>query len=206
MEEKTGIKVFMLSHAWAYQLFKRLIVSRESIKERVDKFVRPKSGDKILDIGCGTGDVLEFMPDVRYAGYDANPKYIEAAKKKQMARGDFICAYVEDYALPDPESYDLVLANGVFHHLNDASALKLLNTAYNALKIGGRFISTDPVFLDGQNLISRFLIRMDRGKNVRTEDGYKKLVASVFAKHVSYMTADALRVPYDHCVIIATRY
>ena len=42
----------------------------------VKEFVRPKEGDNILDLGCGTSRILKYLPKVTYVGYDSDKKYI----------------------------------------------------------------------------------------------------------------------------------
>ena len=47
-------------------------------------------GHRVLDIGCGSGDVLQLMPStVAYVGVDASKAYIEAARKRFWHRGEF---------------------------------------------------------------------------------------------------------------------
>ena len=64
-----------------YRLFGN-IVGGDAYRVYISEYVRPVTGEKVLDIGCGPGDILENLPDVDYLGFDINPKYVEAAQKR----------------------------------------------------------------------------------------------------------------------------
>ena len=37
-----------------------------------ERYLRPKEGDAVLDIGCGTSEILKYISSVTYTGYDTN--------------------------------------------------------------------------------------------------------------------------------------
>jgi SAM-dependent methyltransferase len=47
-------------------------------------------GDTLLDLACGDGGLAEHLPSVRYAGVDASPEMVKAAKRRgrDVALGD----------------------------------------------------------------------------------------------------------------------
>src|SRR5260221_14789408 len=73
-----------------YRLF-RTIVRGDGCRIYVSEYVRPMPGEKLLDIGCGPGDILEDLPAVDYFGLDINTKYVEVAQKRFGHRGRFFC-------------------------------------------------------------------------------------------------------------------
>ena len=97
----------------------------------------------------------------------------------------------------DAGSYDLVMANGVLHHLNDREALHLLTLSREALKPGGRLVTRDGCFEDDQSAVARFLLKGDRGRFVRTRDGYQRLFDQVFPESKATVRRDMMRVPYS---------
>jgi SAM-dependent methyltransferase len=137
-------------------------------------------GDRILDVGSGTSAILSYMPDVRYVGYDPNPKYIEYARKRFANRGEFFAGYFDADELAKHRPFDIGVLTGVLHHLNDSEATGLLGLLRVAIKPGGRLVTLDNVFIENQNPIARKLIEWDRGKNVRTVDEYGALAAVHF--------------------------
>lgn len=54
-----------------------------------DKYLRPEPGYSILDIGCGPGDILQYLPSINYVGFDINRKCIEAARRRFGDKGTF---------------------------------------------------------------------------------------------------------------------
>ena len=113
-------------------------------------FIRATSGMRVLDLGCGTAQILSFLPEgVDYWGYDVSADYIKAAVARFGARGHFRCGIPDEGALGNLAPFDLALATGVLHHLDDESARHLLRVARHALREGGRFVSIDPVFTTG---------------------------------------------------------
>ena len=103
--------------------------------------VRPRRGDQILDIGCGTAEILEHLPEIQYFGFDASQKYIDAAKARFGNRGTFSCDTVTTATLQRLAASDVVLAVGILHHLDDSDATSLLELAKAALKPGGRLVT-----------------------------------------------------------------
>jgi len=81
----------------------------------VEKFA--KKGEKILDVGCGSGQWLNFFKEkeVEYFGVDVSEKLIEIAKKTQK-EGTFLVGNCQNLPFED-NFFDKVYAIGVFHHL-----------------------------------------------------------------------------------------
>jgi len=97
------------------------------------------------------------------------------------------------------EPYDLVLALGLLHHLDDAEVRSLLKLVRSVIGPNGRFLTVDPVFIENQPALARFLIRNDSGRNVRDEMGYAMLSRSIFPQVETFIHHDYLRFPYTHC-------
>jgi cyclopropane fatty-acyl-phospholipid synthase-like methyltransferase len=185
----------------ALQRISKLISSEAGQKTYVKEYLRPEQGMRILDIGCGPAGILDYLPEVDYVGFDLSQSYIDSAKARFSQRGSFFCMNVAEARLDDQPPFDLVMANGVLHHLNDDEALSLLRLSRSLLSPEGRFVSIDNCWVDGQSRIARFLIARDRGSFQRTEQGYVKLARSVFDNVSSTVRHDLLRMPYTHCIL-----
>lgn len=163
------------------------------------EYVRARPGERILDIGCGPGDLLAELPaGIHYVGFDKSEPYVRAARARFGDRGTFFCRTV-DRAVVDElgaGSFDLVIAHGVLHHLDDAEADEFFALARSALRFGGRVITADGCYVSGQSRIARYLLARDRGAHVRTEAAYRLLAARHFASVESHVRHDTSRVPY----------
>jgi SAM-dependent methyltransferase len=165
--------------------------------EYVTTYARPRRGERVLDIGCGVGTVCKYFPDVVYHGFDSNDAYVRHATRKYGSRGEFTRGIVGRDIPIEPQSYDLVMANGILHHLDDREALDLLRLAHATLKPQGRFVSRDGCFEHNQSSVVRMLLEKDRGRYVRTQAGYQELIGRVFSKSDSTIRRDMMRVPYS---------
>src|SRR5215470_6255351 len=99
MSERRGIWS-PLSTPFVYEAFHHLIGARRWLKRFAREVIRARSGDRVLDIGCGPGALVRCLPETAYIGFDRNQAYIERAKRK--LRGEFICddvAHFADHAL-----------------------------------------------------------------------------------------------------------
>jgi SAM-dependent methyltransferase len=187
-----------------YRWAQRGIGSPNVRRTLVEVYLRPSDGDRLLDIGCGTGDLVAHLSSVQYVGHDPSADYVAAAEQRFGEAGTFLVGGVGEVTL-EPGSFDLAVAKGVLHHLDDDVASALFDEAAAALRPGGRLVTIDPAFDPGQSRVARFLASRDRGQNVRTIDGYRALVPPTFTSIESTLHDDLLRVPYNHAVLVATR-
>jgi ubiquinone/menaquinone biosynthesis C-methylase UbiE len=108
-------------------------------------------------------------------------------------------------SVPD-SSYDLVMAIGVLHHIDDLIFHEFVKESLRILKPGGRLTTFDPVLHDQQSLLSRWVVRRDRGEWVRSEQEYLSVVSSYYDQDVnSKIYGKLLRIPYDHIAIEAIK-
>ncbi|MEA2559046.1 MAG: hypothetical protein QOH06_550 [Acidobacteriota bacterium] len=195
----------LLERAGVYERFQRALGARTIRQHFVKEILRPFPGARVLDIGCGTGSLLDDLPaDVHYTGYDFNPRYIADAERRHGSRGRFFVARVGEEP-PFEGGFDFAVAKGILHHLNDFDAGRLIRDAHGHLRAGGCLVTSDPVFHPGQSPIARFLISRDRGRRVRTPEGYRALLAACFPEIEERLVTDLLTVPYSHFMLRARK-
>lgn len=194
-----GIRA-VLSHPSIYNALQLMMGAHQGRKRFVANFVRPFPGMKVLDVGCGPADILAYMPDVDYSGFDIDDDYIDQAHKKFGLRGKFHCKQLQMSDLASLPSFDIVLAIGLLHHLDDTVAVNVMQLAAKALKPGGRLLTIDPCLDPSQNPIARLLIRGDRGQNVRDKAGYEELASAVF-EFPRIEVRHTVWIPYTHCIM-----
>lgn len=188
-----------------YTLLQNLVRSKKHIKQYVNQYIKPKTGDVILDIGCGPADILDFLPQVRYYGFDSSSKYINKARKKYNNHGKFFCQELSIVKLPQDITFNIVLASNVLHHLDDEEAVKLFQLAKTCLKDGGRLITCDGCHADDEGFISNVILSLDRGKYVRRKEDYLNLASKVFHNIKHDIRKDLTRIPINGIIMSCTK-
>jgi len=184
-----------------YKLFSRVVGGESVWRQYLSDYVKPVAGEKILDIGCGPADILDYLPPVDYTGLDISPEYIASARKRFGTKGRFLCDDVGSATLErERGTFSLVTATGVLHHLDDERAAKLFGLAHRSLRPGGRLITYDGCFVPEQSKTARWLLTHDRGKFVRTPEAYLRLAAARFPEVQAHLRHDLLRIPYTHLI------
>lgn len=199
----TGIRA-ALSRPRVYDLCQWLMGGPVGRLDFARHMIRAPAGARVLDIGCGTGDILAYLPSsVDYSGYDVSPEYIAAAQRRFGTRARFTCGTLDGPQVLALPPFDIVVASAVLHHLDDHTVSDLMETVAMALRGGGRFVSIDPVLVPNQNPIARFLIERDRGLHVRDPEGYLSLVHPSFTD-VRGVLRHRAWIPYTHWMMEAT--
>ena len=103
--------------------------------------------------------------------------------------------------MTDTAHYDIILANGLLHHLDDAQVSEFLSLAARNLKPTGRLVTFDGCYTEDQSRVARTLLDMDRGSHVRNLDAWLELVRPVFPAVQPHLRTDLLRIPYTHLVM-----
>ncbi|MGS2716903.1 class I SAM-dependent methyltransferase [Eionea flava] len=194
----------ILSNPLIYSVFQLIMGARKGRQQFTENYIKPLPSMKILDVGCGPADILAYLPDAEYYGFDISADYIEKARSNFANKGTFFCKIFDEGDLSYLPKFDVVLAMGLLHHLDDEEAVQLIKLAHKALNPGGRLLTIDPCLVSGQNPIARFLINKDRGQNVRNEEAYLHLVEEVFesscidVKHQRW-------IPYTNCFMTCTK-
>jgi len=192
----------LLELPFFYTLWRSGIARSDLNTVLVSKYARPAGSQRVLDIGCGPAPILEALPrSVEYVGFDPNAAYIDSARARFGDRGRFFRSTATREALADLGKFDVVMAVGVLHHLDDGEAAELFWMSHEALKPGGRLVTFDGCYRDGQSRIARMLLDHDRGRHVRTQDAYLALAQGAFSSVSPHLREDLLRIPYTHLIL-----
>jgi ubiquinone/menaquinone biosynthesis C-methylase UbiE len=198
MAERTSGLRSVLSIPAVYELLQQAIGSPNVRREFIEQHVRPKAGDRVLDIGCGPGNLVQYFPDMTYVGVDPSADYIASANRRFGDRGSFAVAGVDDLDPAQLGEFDLVIAKSVLHHIDDSQARKLFAVAARVLTSTGRLVTLDCGYAEGQSAASRFVVGQDRGANIRRVEHYVELAQEAFADVQASVYHNLLRLPYTH--------
>lgn len=190
-----------LSVPAVYDLYQRMVGAPTMIDRFVQDYVRPRAGQRLLDLGCGTGAVVPHLPeDIELLGVDIHEPYIRAAAERYGHRANFRCADASDKSIDLGEPFDTAFATGVLHHVSDAQARSLVEGALARLKPGGRFAAIDPTIAEGQGWVSRTIVKSDRGGFVRSPAEMGRLLAGLGAR--LEVVDDMLRIPFAQVITV----
>ncbi|WKB36938.1 methyltransferase domain-containing protein [Terrilactibacillus sp. S3-3] len=102
-------------------------------------------GEKVLDVGCGTGETSIYLAEKYHAdvtAIDLHPKMVSYAKKRALAANGMLTVMQADAEqLPFPgEQFDMILSESVtaFTHIEVT-----LQEYYRVLKQGGRLFAIE---------------------------------------------------------------
>jgi cyclopropane fatty-acyl-phospholipid synthase-like methyltransferase len=187
-----------------YQLWWNVVGGHAEAKVLVNEYVQPRVGARILEIGCGPGSIVNSLPPSDYLGFDLSPEYVEMARRR-FPKARFVCERVSEFSLAKEQSFDVVLAIGIVHHLENAEARQLFQIAHKALKLGGKLVTMDGVWTDSQSKVVQWLLAKDRGEYVRSEREYLGIASQVFSNIKPSIRHDLLRIPYSHLILECVR-
>jgi ubiquinone/menaquinone biosynthesis C-methylase UbiE len=118
-------------------------------KELLVEQAAPAPGQRILDLGCGTGtlaiQVKQREPGAAVAGLDADPAMLSQARSKAERAGVKL-ELTEGYstALPyESQSFDRVLSTLFFHHLDPEPKRQSAREIARVLRKGGELHVAD---------------------------------------------------------------
>jgi ubiquinone/menaquinone biosynthesis C-methylase UbiE len=201
MESDSGLSSW-LKVPFLYNAFQAAVGATALRRRLLEKYVRAKPGDKVIDLGCGSAPTLQWLPDVEYIGLDINPDCIALARRSFGSRGTFIVGNLHSVRGDSRfQAADIVMAIGVLHHLDDEEAEQCIRFAYHALKPEGRFICHEACWTPNQGAISKYIMSADRGRNIRTEQQYRQLVAKAFKRVETWIDMKPMRIPYVTIVL-----
>ncbi len=199
-ESNSGVRG-VLTNPQVYKWIRDILGLNRWLRRYVEYYVKPKVGDRVLDIGCGTGEVTRYLSGTKYIGVDRHSPYIDFATRNFGKNGQFICADVADHIEVFRGEFDIVIANGLLHHLDDVLAGRLFQIGEQVLSEGGRMVTVDPCRYPGQAWITRFIVDKDRGKNVRQYKEYSELAKGTFPEVNSSLWHGFAPIPFSVSVV-----
>ena len=204
MSQRTSKIYNLINSPWFYIFFQKIMSGTSFRKKIIIKNIK-NSKVKVLDIGCGPAEVLNYIPNSVYYGYDIDQRSINYAKKKYKDKNHhFFCKKFRKSEIKKLPKIDYVILFGIVHHLNDEEVKNLFELCKKVMKKNAVLLTEDPILIKNQNPIARFLIKNDRGMNIREKSNYLKLVSAYF-KNIRAKITHQFFVPYTWFSIICKK-
>ena len=191
-----------LRHSAIYKLFSSLIGAAKGRAILSREYIVSDKSNRILDLCCGTCDILPYLEFHEYVGVDISEEYINY-DKQAFARYEnvrFIKEDINTFLQTNESEFDIILFIGGMHHINDEQLLGCLQNIRTALSPDGKLVTLDGCYEPGLSPFTRLLLRNDRGEYVREKDAWVKLFTSVFPDYKYDIRKDLLRIPYNHII------
>lgn len=149
-----------------------LLTREKSWRSAVVDRVSLTGGERLLDVGCGTGSLIVRLasgaPRVEIHGIDPDADVLRRARKKAAAAGvraEFHQGFLTDEFLTHHGGFDVVTSSLVFHQVPLDGKRALLSLMWRALNPAGRLLIAD------YSLQRTALMRALFGATVQALDG-----------------------------------
>jgi 2-polyprenyl-3-methyl-5-hydroxy-6-metoxy-1,4-benzoquinol methylase len=134
----------------------------------------------VLEIGCSIGNIADAfrnLPDIVYTGIDIDGQAISAAKKRFAGTGfNFIHTGIEEYDFSGAR-YDFILVAGMLHHVDEATALAILQRTRLLSAEGGIVLIYDPdALIPSDPAYMRWFYKLEQGQFIRPHSEIEALV------------------------------
>jgi SAM-dependent methyltransferase len=126
-----------MSQTWDPETYAQDGAFVHELAGEVVEWLAPRSGERILDLGCGDGQLTARIVDsgADVTGADADPRMVVAARARGIQAHQ---APAESLPFADA-SFDAVFSNAVLHWVRNQDAM--MAEVRRVLKPGGRFVA-----------------------------------------------------------------
>lgn len=156
-----------IDHPRAYELFAAIGFAggRRAAFNRVAALARPRAGDRILDVGCGTGYLSRVLspviaPTGHVTGIDLAPAMINYARDRAPDNCTYVVGAAQELPFPDG-SFDTVVSSLAVHHIPSEARQEALHQMFRVLRPEGRLVIAE--FRPPANHLARHIVGLLSG-------------------------------------------
>ena len=124
------------------------LATRERVwRELLIEAIALKVGERLLDVGCGTGSLLmglaKTTPGAVFVGLDPDPEVLARAKRRAGEGVAFKQGFLDEAFVSAHAPFDVVASSLVLHQTPLETKRRMLRHMRNALRTGGRLCIAD---------------------------------------------------------------
>ncbi|TMR14692.1 class I SAM-dependent methyltransferase [Nonomuraea turkmeniaca] len=160
-----------IDHPRAYEIFASIgfLGGRRAAFTRLAATARPRAGDRVLDVGCGTGYLTRILapvvaPSGHVTGLDPSPAMIDHATRHAPGNCTYVVGTGQELPFPDG-SFDLVVSSLAVHHMPAEARPQALRQMFRVLRPGGRLVIAE--FRPPANQLARHIVGLLSGPAMR---------------------------------------
>ena len=134
----------------AYDLVVGLLTREQLWRTKLLELIDPKSGDRMLDVGCGTGSLIAqlscIQPEAERLGLDPDPRVLEIARRKAGRSGENVRwenGFLDRQMVAKIGHVSKVVSSLVFHQTSFDEKRTILAAMHSVLGPGGQLYIAD---------------------------------------------------------------
>jgi len=190
-----------------YEFYINLIGGKKFFKNYADNFLAIKENQSVLELGCGPGNIIHFLPQkINYIGLDLNNDCINYCKKLFPSFDFLIKDIASDFEFN--QKFDVIFSEGVMACLSDEQIENMLKNIYKHSKKDSRIVLSDMNFCSKNSKIQNFFLKRERGKNLRSTQDF----LNIYKKFSDWLEIvevieirKAFKIPNSKVIVISKR-
>jgi len=147
-------------------------------RQLIRREITIKKGEKVLDIGSGTGTYSPLFNSCEYIGFDIVEDYINWANLKYVDK-TFLVADATKMPFKEGTFHWAIIAH-CFHHWSDSTVERVLKGLKRILVEKGKLLVLDQREAPVSEFAALILQKLDLGKYIRTRKAYSALFSPHF--------------------------
>jgi len=132
--KSVNAKVYIHPSGWSTELYKS---SGKETAKMIQKYI--KTGEKVLEYGCGNGRLMRHLTDCKLRGVDIVPEFVNECIKEGLD-----ATLIKEYDFNG--DLDVIYCITVFIHLSKQDGKEALINICKGLKVGGIALLQIPIY------------------------------------------------------------
>lgn len=167
--------LWLIRHPHLYALAQKMVSANyRAIRRAIRRELPLAPGQRVMDLGCGTGNLSNLFPHARYVGVDICPACVCFARR--TTGRSFAVMDVAHLALAD-DAFDAAIAVGLNHHLDDETMEQVAPQIRRVCKPETWIVIIDIAPPAPWNIVERVRQRWaEQGRHIRPAGEYHRLL------------------------------